>query len=287
MFVQIVFQKLNFFAQENPMAGKSDQKIGVICDFTDRMSEVIIHGARLAGILSKELCLVAFWKTQRQKAEVHRKMSAITRNLAPQLHGLAVSSLLLEKTLRANIRKLAGVYNAILVVDHQANISLALKAFRESTIGFLFVNGKSPEFLGYRNVLLPVDFRKASKEAALWASYLGRFNHAKVHISFAHETSQGEALAVKSNVTSMQRLFQNLKVANDATEGKSGSWGICGETLNNSAYWNGDVLIFAGSTYISMLDRIIGLPEQKIVRRAGNLPVLIINPTREGCVLCD
>lgn len=269
------------------MAGKSDQKIAVICDFTDRMSEVIVHGARLASILNKELCLVSFWKTQKQRAEVHGKMSALTKSLAPNLHGLDVSSLLLEKTLSANIQKLAGVYNAILIVDHQANIAPALKAFRESTIGFLFVNGKSPDFLGYRNVLLPVDFRNASKETAIWASYLGRFNHSTVHINFAHDSNKFESAAVRSNVESMQRLFRNLKVACDTTEGKSGSWGICGETLNNAASWNGDVLIFAGSTYISMLDRMIGLPEQKIVRRAGNLPVLIINPTREGCVLCD
>lgn len=269
------------------MGGKSDQKIAVICDFTDRMSEVIVHGARLAGILNKELCLVAFWKTQKQKTEVQGKMSAMTRNLAPQLHGLAVSSLLLEKTLSANIQKLAGVYNAILIVDHQANITPALKAFRESTIGFLFVSGKSPEFLGYRNVLLPVDMRNASKEGAIWASYLGRFNRSTVHINFAHESNKIEAAAVRSNVFSMQRLFQNLKVVCETSEGKSGSWGICRETLNNAANWNGDMLIFTGSTYISIFDRIIGLPEQKIVKRAGNLPVLIINPMREECVLCD
>jgi hypothetical protein len=269
------------------MTGKSDQKIVAICDFTNRMSEVIVHGVRLAQILNKELCLVAFWKTQKQKKEVHEKMSSVAKNLVQGMRGLAVSSLLLEKTLRANLPKLAEVYNAILVVDHQTNVDASLKAFRESSIGFLFVNGKSPEFLGYRNVLLPVDFRTASKEAALWASYLGRFNRANVHISFARESGRAEALAVKSHVASMQRLFQRLNVNSDVTEGKSGSWGICGETLSNARGWNGDVFIFAGSRYISLLDRLIGLPEQKIVKRAGNLPVLIINPTREGCVLCD
>lgn len=269
------------------MAGRSEQKIAVICDFTERMSEVIIHGARLSEILNKELCLVAFWKSVRQKSEIQRKMAALASSLKTNLHGQPVSSLILQKTLRANVLKLAEAYHAILVVLHQETVSTSLRAFRESTIGFLFVNGKSPEYLGYHNVLLPVDFRHASKESALWASYLGRFNRATVHINFARESNSVEIKAVKTNVVSMQRLLSNLKVNHALTEGKSGSWGICNETLNNAPHWNGDVLIFTGSTYISMIDRIIGLPEEKIVKRAGNLPVLIINPMREVCVLCD
>ena len=269
------------------MPAFSEQKIVVICDFSERMIDVIAHGARMAEILNKELCLVALWKDKKQKSRVHEKISATTRTLKSNLPNQTISCLLLQGTLQENMGKLAESYHAILIILHQADIKAGLKAFRESTIAFLFVNGKSPEFLTYKNVLVPVDFRKASKEATLWASYLGRFNRSLVHLVYAHETNSDQAAAIMQNLSFMQKLLSNLKVSFEFSEGKSGSWGIFGETLREAATWKGDVMIFAGSTYISLIDRMIGLPEEKIVKRAGLLPILIINPLREVCVLCD
>ncbi len=269
------------------MPAFSEQKIVVVCDFSERMTDVIAHGARMAEILNKELCLVALWSNKKEKSHIQEKILNTTHNLKFNLPKQPVSSLLLQDTLQENMVKLAEVYHAILVILHQADIKAGLKAFRQSTIAFLFVNRTLPEFLTYKNVLLPVDFRKASKEATLWASYLGRFNRSMVHVVYAHETHSGQALAVMQNLGFMQKLLSNLKVSFEFSEGKSGSWGIFDETLRDAATWNGDVMIFAGSTYISLIDRMIGLPEEKIVKKSGQLPILIINPLREACVLCD
>jgi len=162
-----------------------------------------------------------------------------------------------------------------------------LKAFRERNIAFLFFNGSLPEYLQYKNVLLPFDCRKASKEASLWPSYLGRFNQSVVHAICANDTDKDRSLTVKKNMGFIQKFFVNLNVRHHFYTGKSSSWGIFKEVLTNAAQWNGDVLTFAGSTYITILDLIIGLPEEKIVRQAGFLPVLIINPRKDICVLCD
>jgi hypothetical protein len=69
--------------------------------------------------------------------------------------------------------------------------------------------------------------------------------------------------------------------------GKSSSWGICKETLNRSAEWKGDLMIFSGSSSITLLDLLIGLPEKRIVLRAGNLPIMLINPRKDICMMCD
>jgi len=36
-----------------------------------------------------------------------------------------------------------------------------------------------------------------------------------------------------------------------------------------------------------LLDLLIGLPEKKIVRNAGHLPVMLINPRKDICMMCD
>jgi hypothetical protein len=251
------------------------------------MKDVIVHGIRIADILKKELCLLAFWKDKNQKNQIQEKLHQTSTKLKSNLPDSMISTLLLQSSLRDNMAKLVDNYNAVLVVMHQSNIKSALKAFRESTIAFLFVNGSLPEFLRYKNVLVPVDCRKSSKEASLWPSYLGRFNQSMVHLVCANDTEPDQAKMLKNNMSFIQKFFLNLNVRHRFIAGKSTSWGIFNETLANASGWNADVMTFAGSTSITFLDLIIGLPEEKIVRKAGNLPVLIINPRKDVCILCD
>jgi hypothetical protein len=44
--------------------------------------------------------------------------------------------------------------------------------------------------------------------------------------------------------------------------------------------------VILGSSTITLLDIIIGLPEKKIITKAGNLPVLLINSKRDNYLLC-
>lgn len=265
----------------------SGQKVVVICDFSERMSEVIVHGARMADMLKKELCLTAIWKDKTHKSIVQEKLAETTRRLKTNLPQMPVSWLLIQKSLRLNMQKLVDEYEAILVVLHQQDVEWALKAFQQSSIAFLFVNGETPRFLSYKNVLVPVDYRKASKETSLWASYFGRFNRSQVQLIYAHETNKEDSERLFRNLEFFKKFLSSLYVRHNEIAGKSTSWGICGETLARADEWKGDVLIFSGSNSITLLDLLIGLPEKKIVRKAGDLPVLMINPRKDICVLCD
>jgi hypothetical protein len=158
---------------------------------------------------------------------------------------------------------------------------------KDSSIAFLFVQGISPDFLAYKNVLVPLDYRKATKDTALWASFLGRLNKALVQIVYAHEKDMEQANLIIKNLNFFKRFLSNLKVKHQAVEGKTSSWGIFSETLKSAGQLGGDVMIIAGSASISLLDIIIGLPEKKVISKSGDLPILIINPRREICMVCD
>lgn len=269
------------------MSNISEQKIVVVCDFSERMKEVVIHGVRLSDILKKELCLTAIWKNKEQKTQLQEKLISATQTIKQNVPEMRVSSLLIKNSLLENLDKLTWDYDAVLIVLHQFDMKLGLKAFRESSIAFIFVNGDAPEFLNYKNVLIPLDYRKASKETALWASFFGRFNHSLVQVVYAHETNKEDAANLMKNLSFLKKFLSNLNVAHQLIAGKSSSWGICNETIDNARNLNGDVMVFAGSSYISLIDLLIGLPEKRIIRKAGNLPVLIINPRKEICVMCD
>ena len=259
----------------------------VICDFSERMKEAIVHGVRMAGILRKELCLTAIWKDKDQKIHLQEKLIQTAKSLKGNLPDIEISLLLLQKSLQHNMQKLVDEYEAVLVVLHHADIKWAMKAFRESSIAFLFVNGEIPRFLSYKNVLVPVDFRKASKETSLWASYFGRFNKSQVNLIYARETERERAAKLTRNLQFFQKFLSSLNVRHSAAAGKTTSWGICDETVGRIDEFQGDVMIVSGSNNITLIDLLIGLPEKKMILNAGNLPVLMINPRKDICVLCD
>lgn len=269
------------------MTTHSEQKIIVICDFSERMKDVIIHGARMADILKKELCLTAIWKDSNQKSIIQENLIQTTRSLKSNLPNIPVSWLLLQKSLYHNMQKLVDEYNAVLLVLHQDDIRWVIKAFQQSSIAFLFVNGEIPRFLSYKNVLVPIDYRRASKETSLWASYFGRFNRSQVQLIYAHETNKEDAGRLQKNLGFFKKFLSSLNVRHFEIAGKSTSWGICDETLSRADEWMGDLMIFSGSSSISLLDLIIGLPEKRIVKKAGNLPVMLINPRKDICMMCD
>lgn len=269
------------------MAGNSEQKIIVLCDFSHRMKEVIVHGVRLAAILNKELCLTGTWGTAFQKATVQEKLIKACQAIKHHAADLRVSNLLIKNSLYENIEKLVMDFDAVLIVLHKDDLKSGLKAFRESSIAFLFVQGDSPSYLNYKNVLVPMDYRKASKDTALWASFLGRLNRSQVQIVYAHEKDREQAAIVMKNLSFYKKFLTNLKVVHRLVAGKSSSWGICSETIANAPELKGDVMVFAGSASISLLDLMIGLPEKRIIRKAGDLPILIVNPRKEICMVCE
>lgn len=269
------------------MSSTFQQKIIAICDFSERLPEVIVHAVRMADVLKKELCLTSFWEKKEERPQLQEKLFETSKKLKSTFPMLNISWLLLEKSLKDNIQKLIDEFEAVLCVLHQTDVKRVLPAFRLSSIAFLFVNGDVPHFLNYKNVLVPIDFRKASKDTSLWASYLGRFNKAKISLLFATEKDQERAEKTIKNLNFFRKFLLSLNIGHRVEAAKSTGWGIYEEAIFRADEFQTDVLIISGSSNITLLDFLIGLPEKKLLRKAGNLPVLMINPKKDICVLCD
>jgi nucleotide-binding universal stress UspA family protein len=200
---------------------------------------------------------------------------------------LDISWLLLHHSLAENIQKLVDEFDAVLCILHQTDAKKTMPAFRKSSIAFLFVNGEVPRFLSYKNVLVPVDFRKASKDTSLWASYFGRFNKAQISLLYASETERERTDKTMRNLNFFRKFLSSLNVKHTVDAGKSTSWRIHEEAILRAEEFQSDVIIISGSSNITLLDLIIGLPEKKLLAKAGNLPVLMINPRKDICMMCD
>jgi hypothetical protein len=270
------------------MKNISEQKVTVLCDFSPSMNGTILHGIFIAGFLKKELCLFSLAGGKGTgKAELSEKLREIALAIQSKNSQMDISCLVLKGTLEENTERLADKYDSVILIMNKVQLRTKLKALKESTVPFLFIDGKVTDLISYKQVVLPVDYRKEMKETSLWASYLGRFNNAGVIITGAREQDQGNREKVRKNLLFIRKFLKKLQVGHIIQEGRSNSWKIQFEALKNAHGGKGDILIILGSKYITLLDLLIGLPEKKIIQKAGPLPVLCINPSKDMNILCD
>ena len=259
----------------------------VYCDFSESMNDAIVHGVRIASIFRKELCLFhpLLEKKKGYKLEAQKRLSNIIHKLKKDLPPIPISSLTLKGNLANCIDRIAEQYDGIMLILTSEKIKTKLAALQQSQIPFLFVKGSN--YLDYKKVLFPVDFRKVMKDSSLWASYFGRFNQAEIMVIGSTEKDKDNARKTAKNLKFIEKLLYKLNLNVGFKTTAKNSFGLPFEALNQCKENQHDLLIIPSSKNISLIDLIIGLPEAKIIKKADQLSVLCINPKRDMYILCD
>lgn len=271
------------------MAENKEQKIVVLLSLTAADKNLILNGIRIAGIFGKELCL-CYNYTKKEKSEkeiLKSKVVSLTNPVKNEIPELRISTLLVSENLKFLPEKLADDFEAIFLVAAASEFSKYAKSVAESPVPFLFVNEKSEQFSAFKKLIFPVDFRKEIADSALWCSYFGRFNSSAIIIFAANDKGKDEQKQVKTNISLGKKLFQKFDIQHKIYKGTKSSFKNSFEALEIAHLSECDLLVILGSTTITPLDLLIGLPEKKIVKKAGSLPVLIINPRKDNYILCD
>lgn len=267
------------------MAKIEDQRILVWCNSISNLKHTIIDAAYLAAKLEKELCLFACYNNPKQKKTYNSRTKLLAQITQAEMPSINVSSLTIKGKLKNLVPILAKEYNTILLCFGCKVNRGIIKAFYRAQFPFFFSKEHQIETKLFKKVIVPVDFRESTKNAALWGSYLGRFNESKICLFCANDKSDNTLKAkVQQSAKSILKLFDQLNLTYQITTGKKGSWGIHSEVLYHSNTF--DLLIFTGSYNVSFFDQLIG-PFEKRLTNKSTIPVIIVNPQKEMHVLCE
>jgi hypothetical protein len=270
------------------MSEKKEQKIVVFTSFTPADKNLILNGIKLASVFKKELCLVYLLSRNEQKNSdrIKHKLIEYTVPLKQEIPALKTSVLLINEHLREVPDYLADEHEAILMVADSAQFKKLSKAVTESPVPFLFIHSETP-VSSFKNIVLPIDLRKENSDSALWSSWFGRFNQSEIFAIAANEKSKESQKQIARNISLAKKLYLKFNISHKLFKGKKSSLQNSFEALDFALSENADLLILLGSSVITPLDWLIGLPERKIIRNAGNLPILLVNPRRDNYILCD
>lgn len=270
------------------MTEVKDQKIIVICELASSDKDLILNGIKIASVFKKELCLV--YNYSKRKKNNHLKFKEELQNyLGPikkELPGLVVSTLLLSESWADLPDTIADDYEGIVTIANAKQFKRYSKLASESPIPVLFVRPGS-KIMEFNHLVQPIDLRKENSDGSLWSSYFGRFNEAEVVVVAANDKGKHNKRAVERNVELTSKLYRKFEIVHKTYKGAKSSFRNSFEALDFALASDCNLLVILGSSAVTPLDLLIGLPERKIIQRAGNLPVLLINPRKDNYILCD
>ena len=270
------------------MTKKKEQKIVVFTNLSPSDNMLILNGIKIASMFKKELCLV--YNYPKNKKKKHEQFKVILNSyvfpIKNEIPGLKVSTLLFSERKTDLPEKLSDDYEAIFIIADADKFSKFSKVLFESPIPFLFVNSKS-KISSFNKIVLPIDMRKECSDTALWSSYFGRFSKAEIVVVAANDKGKQEQKQIAKNIVLTKKLFQKFNVKHKIYKGNKSSLRNVFEASKLAHISSSDLFVILGSSNLTPLDWLIGLPERKIIKKAGDLPVLVINSLRDNYILCD
>lgn len=270
------------------MNNSLDQKIVVLTELTKDDNTLILNGIKLATIFNKELCLLYNYPLKRKKQhhEFKTKLQEYSSVVKKDVQNLKVSTLLLNESKDNLPDVLAEKFECVLIVANSTNFKSYSKCLLESPVPMLFAHPDS-RIMDFDHLVQPIDLRKENSDGSLWSSYFGRFNEAEIVVVAANDKSKEGKYNVSKNAELTSKLYKKFNIKHKLYKGTKSSFRISFEALELALASECNLLVILGSSTITPIDYLIGLPERKLIRQAGKLPVMVINPRRDNFILCD
>jgi hypothetical protein len=264
-----------------------EQKVLVYTSLVKSDTQLIICGIRLANLFKKELCLFYQASKAFHDTTIDCQLKNYRDLIRQDVPDLPVSILISSLKGENLASKLADDNEVIIMVADSSDFSKLAVSLRNSPIPFLFIDGKIPFLSDFRKVIFPVDLRHQNQDAMKWVLYFGKYNHSEITAIGANDKVKANQRLVTAHLWSLKKMLTKSGVSLKIIKGTRSSLGIHNEGLSAAFQLQADLLILLGSSTITILDLLVGLPEEKMIKKAAGLPVLVVNPRRETYLVCE
>jgi len=265
-----------------------EQKIFVWCNFSVGMNDAIIHGMMIAITLRKELCLFHLLdKKVHETIEIaEARLRGVAAKISPLISTVSVKYFVKDQPIKISLDQLAQLYECLVLVAHKGSVPQLLPVLEYAAFPFLFVSAKVNIEPIYKRIVVPVGYMKKSKDLALWASYLGRYNGAMIDVFMAEEGWQADQQVVKNNIFSIKRLYGKFRFPFQVVESHTSTWKLQKAALQHALGLKSAMLIVSASFKPTFIDSLLGLTERKVISKSEDLSVMCVNSQRDFYTFC-
>lgn len=275
------------------MSQDEKKVILVPIDFTPVTRCALDHAVELCKLLKHQICLlhiVEFTSTDQQVQTAKEGLDKLAREVSPD-GSIKIESIVKKGTIFADIGSVAKDINAYLIIMGTHGTqglqtvfgSRALKVITNSIVPFVVVQKKMQSTIsqGFKNIVLPLNLSKDSKQKLGWAIYLAKMFGSTVNIITTHETEGFLLSKTKANLNLAKRLLlengilYSVKVADK--KGKS----FPDQTIEHANHLNANLIVVMTNEDKELREFMIGSFEEKLINNTYQIPVMCVNPRKD------
>lgn len=266
------------------------QHILVLIQDTQNTSVAIKHAFTLAKMFKSEIA-IAYFPSKKNKTH-----TSLNKDLIDKFNFVTIPYKIIElKNSHQEPNRCIQELDAIFIITQfqRSSISHFLKQnaiykwILEAKIPSILVTEQTKSDCEYKNIIVPIDYRKESKEKMIWASYFGRFNDAIIHLIAPNEKSEGYLRTIKATLLFTKKMFEQFKFEYKITKTECSSRNINREAIKFSKNYNSDLIVLMSNRNPGWLASYSGPTQLKSILRKEHNPILFINPLKDYYLPCN
>jgi nucleotide-binding universal stress UspA family protein len=267
---------------------KKKDVILVPTDYTAVAECATGHAIELAKTLHGEIALLHIIGNEKEMEATREKLSGIAKGIEVK-HGITVHPVVRIGNIFEDIGEVASEMDAKLIIMGTHGVrgiqfitgSHALKVITASSVPFIVVQERNIKPNGYKNIVLPMDLTKESKQKVDITINMAKYFHSKVHIFAPLETDEFLANTVFRNLAFAKRELEAAGVSYDVkVADEKGSF--VKQMLKFSAGIDADLVAIMNNSDFGLPEFLGGKEEQHIITNEAQIPVMCINPANVG-----
>ena len=257
--------------------------IMVTWDFTEKSMFALEHAVQMSSMLKGEISVVHIVSKESEIQPTKKKMAEEVKRKFPD-PSLVFNFIVRTGNIFHTIGEIATENNALLVIMGTHGIvgmqkflgSWALKVVASSKAPFVVVQ-ESPRSEPLKNIVLPVNFKKETKECVAWTNLFSKKFGTKFHLFKAKYTDSNYRKGLDSNIFFITKYF-NSKAIRFESQASVGESDFGKESVQFAKKVEADAILLMTTRDIGFTDYVLGPQEQYIIANSEKIPVICINP---------
>jgi nucleotide-binding universal stress UspA family protein len=257
--------------------------IMVTWDFTEKSMYALEHAVQMSSMLKGEISVVHIVKKETEIHDAEKKMAEeVLRKFKDP--SLVFKFIVRTGNIFHTIGEIAKETNALLVIMGTHGIvgmqkflgSWALKVIASSKAPFIVVQ-ESPRSEGLKNIVLPLNFKKETKECVTWTHLFSKKFGTKFYLFRAKYNDSNFRKGLESNTFFLSKYFASKSVRYES-QSAVGESDFGKETIQYAKKVEADAIMLMTTRDIGFTDYVLGPQEQYIIANNERIPVICINP---------
>jgi nucleotide-binding universal stress UspA family protein len=260
--------------------------IVVPTDFTKVAETAVEHAIGLCKLITNaEVVLLHIIGKEKEKAAAEVKMKKQAEELT-KTNSIKVSYEARLGNIFDDIGAAANDLKAKLIIMGTHGVrgmqhitgSYAIKVITHSSVPFIVVQERGFRN-GYKNLVLPFDLTKDSKQKLSLAINIAKVFNSKVHIIYPQETDTFVVNAINNNVSLAKSELRNNQIEFDVKMADE-KGNFVKQFLSYAASKDADLIAVVNSQEMGFPEILAGTDERQIISNDAQIPTMIVNPIK-------